>query len=228
MFARLVESRRSGERSAWGALFSTLAHTAVIAFAVFATAQARVEPPRQPDVVVWLNPPPEPATAAPAPITPKATVATPALSAISQIEVSTAPVDVTIDLSETNPVLPGVGAPTAFNDLSAGSVNAVASPDPFPAERVERQAFLRAGGLAPRYPNSLRAAGIEGQVTALFVVSETGRVEPSTVRFTRSDNGLFEDSVREALEQMRFIPAEVGGRKVRQLVQMPFVFTLTR
>jgi protein TonB len=34
--------------------------------------------------------------------------------------------------------------------------------------------------------------------------------------------------VRVALRRMRFIPAEVGGVKVRQLVQMPFVFTLSR
>jgi protein TonB len=65
-------------------------------------------------------------------------------------------------------------------------------------------------------------------VIALFVVSEAGRVEPATVRFTLSDNPLFEDAVKSALERMRFVPAEVGGRKVRQLVQMPFVFTLTR
>jgi periplasmic protein TonB len=44
----------------------------------------------------------------------------------------------------------------------------------------------------------------------------------------RSDNRLFEDAVKEALRRMRFISAEAGGRKVRQLVQMPFVFTLAR
>jgi hypothetical protein len=27
---------------------------------------------------------------------------------------------------------------------------------------------------------------------------------------------------------MRFFPAEVGGRKVKQLVQMPFQFNLTK
>jgi len=27
---------------------------------------------------------------------------------------------------------------------------------------------------------------------------------------------------------MRFVPAEIGGKKVRQLVQMPFLFTLSR
>jgi len=27
---------------------------------------------------------------------------------------------------------------------------------------------------------------------------------------------------------MRFLPAEIGGRKVKQLVQQPFAFALTR
>jgi protein TonB len=34
--------------------------------------------------------------------------------------------------------------------------------------------------------------------------------------------------VRRALARMRFVPAEAGGRKVSQLVEMPFVFTLSR
>jgi protein TonB len=63
---------------------------------------------------------------------------------------------------------------------------------------------------------------------ATFVVDVSGRAEDTTVRFAQSDNVLFEDAVRNALRRMRFIPAEVGGRKVRQLVQMPFVFTLSR
>mgnify|MGYP006140498415 CR=1 FL=1 len=32
----------------------------------------------------------------------------------------------------------------------------------------------------------------------------------------------------DALKKMRFRPAEVGGRAVRQLVQQPFVFQLGR
>jgi protein TonB len=65
-------------------------------------------------------------------------------------------------------------------------------------------------------------------VVAVFVVDESGRAEQSGVRFVRSDNRLFEEAVRAALREMRFAPAEVGGRKVRQLVQMPFVFTLRK
>ena len=60
------------------------------------------------------------------------------------------------------------------------------------------------------------------------VVNEQGRAEESSIRFLRSDNQLFEEAVRDALPRMRFIPAEAGGKKVRQLVQMPFVFTLAR
>jgi protein TonB len=39
---------------------------------------------------------------------------------------------------------------------------------------------------------------------------------------------MFEQAVRSALPNMRFLPAEIGGRKVKQLVQQPFVFALQR
>ena len=85
-----------------------------------------------------------------------------------------------------------------------------------------------AGSAPPRYPEVLRSSGVEGKVIAQFVVDEQGRVEEGSLGFLRSDNRLFEDAVRVALVRMRFIPAEIGGVKVRQLVQMPFVFTLSR
>jgi protein TonB len=74
----------------------------------------------------------------------------------------------------------------------------------------------------------LRAAGVEGRVVARFVVNEGGSVEDGSVRFVQSDNHLFDEAVRTALRRMRFTPAEIGGRKVRQLVEMPFVFALSR
>jgi protein TonB len=69
---------------------------------------------------------------------------------------------------------------------------------------------------------------VEGAVIAIFVVDEQGRAEAESVHFLHSDNDLFEREVRATLRGMRFIPAEVGGKKVRQLVQMPFVFRLSR
>jgi protein TonB len=37
---------------------------------------------------------------------------------------------------------------------------------------------------------------------------------------------LFTQAVRAALPRMRFFPAQVGGKAVKQLVQMPFQFNL--
>ena len=98
----------------------------------------------------------------------------------------------------------------------------------FRADQVEKEVSVVPGSPPPRYPEILRSAGVEGHVTALFVVDETGRAEEDSIRFVRSDNPLFENAVKQALHRMRFVPAEIGGRKVRQLVLMPFVFTLAR
>jgi len=96
------------------------------------------------------------------------------------------------------------------------------------ADQVEKQVSLAPGNLPPKYPEALRNLGVEGKVTAQFVVDEQGHAEADSVRFVGSDNPMFEEAVRVSLRRMRFVPAEVGGRKVRQLVQMPFVFTLSR
>lgn len=231
MLGRLLESRRKTDRSVWGAAASTLVHTAVIGVAVFATAQARVETHAPPEIIRWVNPPAPsaPAPRSAAPTRPRNAVPIPrALDVPDRIDVVTPPVDPPIGIPVASTLPPGDSEGETSSSLSSAVGVAVDPSEPFSAEHVERQAYLAVGSVAPRYPNSLRAAGIEGQVTALFVVSETGRVERGSLRFTRSDNPLFEAAVKAALERMRFIPAEVGGRKVRQLVQMPFVFTLAR
>ena len=44
----------------------------------------------------------------------------------------------------------------------------------------------------------------------------------------KSTHDMFTNAVRAVLPNMKFYPAEVGGRKVKQLVQMPFQFSLTK
>ncbi len=85
-------------------------------------------------------------------------------------------------------------------------------------------------GLAvqPRYPESLRAAGITGRVVVQFVVDTTGRAEPGSVEVQESPRPEFADAVRAALPRFRFTPGEVNGRKVRTRVQLPFEFSLSR
>jgi TonB family protein len=110
-------------------------------------------------------------------------------------------------------------------DRAAHAVNAAG---PYFEFQVERQAQQspRTGTL--RYPADMRLANREGEVLAQFVVRETGAVDMATFKAIRSTDRAFTTAVANALPTMRFIPAEVGGRKVPQLVQQPFTFSLSR
>jgi protein TonB len=94
--------------------------------------------------------------------------------------------------------------------------------------QVEKPVAQIPGSGSPNYPDILRSASVEGQVLAQFVVDTLGRVEIATFKVITKTHDLFEASVRNALPRMRFLPAEVGGRKVKQLVQQPFVFNLNK
>ena len=94
--------------------------------------------------------------------------------------------------------------------------------------QVEKPVMAAPGSPAPRYPEVLKAAGVEGEVDVSFVVDTTGRADPSSLRILKSTHNLFDAAVRSSLPGMRFIPAEVGGRKVWQQVQQPFVFRIIK
>jgi protein TonB len=91
--------------------------------------------------------------------------------------------------------------------------------------QVEKIVKLDTGNTSPPYPQILKLQGLEGQVVAKFVVDTNGRAEMATFQVLRSEHELFSSSLRRHLPTMRFIPAQVGARKVRQLVQMPFTFS---
>lgn len=80
----------------------------------------------------------------------------------------------------------------------------------------------------PRYPESLRAAGLGGRVLVQFTVDTTGRVDPQAVRVLESTHELFSRAVLEVLPRYRFVPAAVDGRRVRMVAQMPFEFTIAK
>ena len=80
----------------------------------------------------------------------------------------------------------------------------------------------------PRYPESLRLAGIDGHVLVQFKVDTLGMVDPASVKFLTSTHELFSRSVREALGGFRFRPAEIDGHRVVALAEMPFEFSIRR
>ena len=81
---------------------------------------------------------------------------------------------------------------------------------------------------APRYPDALRAAKTEGQVLVQFVVGLDSVADMGTFTVLKSSHGDFTESVRTSLPAYRFTPARRRGVPVKQLVQMPFVFSLAR
>ena len=78
------------------------------------------------------------------------------------------------------------------------------------------------------YPDLLRAANVEGVVLAQFVVDQDGNVEPGTFKVLKSNHDLFTQAVKAALPGMKFEPAQVKGVRVKQLVQQPFTFALSK
>ena len=146
-----------------------------------------------------------------------------------------------IDLSRIPDVLPETAAMQhLLNDdgsfrrgstrLAAGGEGApnVSDGQPLTAGIVDRPVVAMPGSASPRYPSLLQSAGVEGDVRAQFVVDTLGRVEHGSIRILDSTHQSFADAVRDALVRARFVPAEAGGRKVRQLVEQPFSFRVNR
>ena len=92
---------------------------------------------------------------------------------------------------------------------------------------VEESAVRSEGSAAPIYPPELIQKGIEGAVLTNFVIDTTGRADTTTIGILQAAHPLFVQSVRTAIPGMRFSPAMVQGRKVRQVVEQRFQFRIT-
>jgi TonB family protein len=92
---------------------------------------------------------------------------------------------------------------------------------------VEESAVRAEGSAAPVYPPELIEKGIEGAVLTNFVIDTTGRADTTTIEIRESTHPLFTQSVRTAIPGMRFSPAIVQGRRVRQVVEQRFQFRIT-
>jgi protein TonB len=94
--------------------------------------------------------------------------------------------------------------------------------------QVEKPAAAKMGNPHPQYPAALQSRGINGEVLAQFVVDTTGKADVSTFEVVKSTNESFTAAVKDVLPRMRFYPAEVGGKKVKQLVEQSFLFVASK
>jgi protein TonB len=236
MFENLIESKKRKTRSAGTLLLSFALHGVLIAAGLYLThgivaadVKAQVEkiefakaPEKPPPPKTEQAPPPPDVVAAPPP--PKG------------FQILTAPIKIPdvlpdIDLSKSvtkaeDFTAVGVAGGTATG-VVGGVPQSINTDQPLFDFQVEQQVRAVPGQAAPDYPGQLRSANVEGSVTAQFVVDTMGKADMGTFKEINSSHVLFTDAVKRRLPQMKFIPAEVGGRKVKQLVQMPFIFTLS-
>jgi protein TonB len=236
MLHTLLESNAARQRRRGSTAVSVAAHTLMIGGAIVATASAK---PRRGEtytrgvdtlVYVWPERRP-PQLAAPT---------TPGVSGQARGPETPPMPRWTIDLDPGGITRPQVDVDVArfFGADSIPSARVLsprsgpggeglgeAGGEPTTVATVERPAAMIAPP-RPRYPDQLRAAGVSGRVVVRLVVDTLGRVEPGSVVIRESSHDLFTHSVRSVLPSLRFTPAEVGGRRVRMLVDLPIEFRL--
>ena len=227
---RLLESGKVRSRALLQTVASGVLHTVVIAGAVYATAGAapgvvgNVEeapmvflqppPPRAPE-----PPPPTDAVVSEAPVPRGFQVVPPVLD----IPTTIPPVNLSERFDPRD--YTGVGRQDGRHDGVPAIDTIVSTSDTYLSTQVDEPvtAVLIP---APRYPAALRAAAIEGEVLAQYVVDTTGRVEPGSWKVLRATHDGFREAAREAVDAGRFKPARIAGRPVRQLVQQTIRFTI--
>jgi protein TonB len=229
MFAQLIASRAPQRRSPAGFAASIALHGIIVAGAVLLTSH--VPMPRAPHaqvVMTYVAPVvrPRPATPVPPGAAPIATVPSIIGVPVTVPDVIPPIHPLRTAINTNDPFVFRIGVPS-----SAGTFAPGAADDPDVAlldSQVEVQVALDVRSPMPRYPQLLRDAGVEGETLVRFVVDTLGRVEQGTVHVVQTTHPAFALAVQAVLPQMRFAPARVGERKVRQLVEFPLQFRLKR
>jgi TonB family protein len=234
MFHQLLESNAVRKAPVAGSLVSTVAHAALVAAAIAMTVQRDPAPPAIPDRILQYTPvirPPEaPSNTvhggranALAPASNDVLPTTPALPRVLDIVIGIPSPDLTRPVTDANDFAARRGPGGNSNDgigTGAGPVEG----GTWLADQVDKPVILMPGSATPSYPALLRSAGVGGGVLVEFVVDTLGRVESGSQRIMQADHDLFAASVRDVMPRLRFMPAEARGRKVRQLVRLPFRF----
>ncbi len=232
MFTTLVESRAVRPRRTAGTVASIVLHgallTAIVAVAapkpIDATETDLIEQP----TFVIVRPAEPQAASAPADAVQSTVPQIPQTIIVPPTSIPTTIIDVDVSA----PAIPAeqigirpAGSPIGSSSIG-GSNPGVGSTGIIDVNFADRVPAITGNAQAPLYPNALRASGVTGRVTARFVIDTTGRVELGGLEFMDTSHPLFSEAVRSALARYRFSAGEYGGRKVRTMVMMPFVFTL--
>ena len=236
MFDQLIETKASKQRRSGGTIISIVFHAILISAAVVLTKKTAdaLEKPKEEKVVLQENkkePEPEKPKEPPKPLEQIAQVAPPKgfQVPVPPLEIPDVIPDVDLSKKATDEAdFSGKGVQGGVAKGVEGGTGPVISDQPYFDFQVEKAAAAIPGSGNPAYPEMLKSSGVEGEALVQFVVDTTGRAEPGSFKVLRASHDAFGQAVRAALPRMRFLPAEIGGRKVRMLVQQPFAFALNK
>ncbi|HEX2711737.1 MAG TPA: energy transducer TonB [Candidatus Acidoferrales bacterium] len=222
MFQRLIESRAQdvGKRSIRAGALSVVAHAAIIAGAVAATATVGhghgavvVETP-----IVFF---PEPRSE------PNPPQAPPEVGTLLK-EIRTVEPPIGLPLNVPPLKLQGQFNPAEYSAIAGAARSAgggEANSDVYLAAIIEDKPSLLAAP-QPRYPEMLLRAGIHGRVVVEAIIDTTGRAEPGSIKILQTPNSAFDKPSREWMARALFHPGRVHGRPVRVLVNAPINYEI--
>jgi periplasmic protein TonB len=236
MFDQLLETKAATQKRAGGTVISIILHAIVIGAAAYLTQKSvsALEKPKEEKVVLQENkkePEPEKPKEQPKVVQQVAQVAPPKgfQVPVPPLEIPDVIPDVDLNKKATDEAdFSGKGVQGGVAKGVEGGTGPVISDQPYFDFQVEKAAAAIPGSGAPAYPEMLKSSGVEGEALVQFIVDTTGRAELGSFKVLRTSHDAFGQAVRAALPRMRFLPAEIGGRKVRMLVQQPFAFALNK
>ncbi len=235
MFNNLLESKPKRQRSLGGIIISGILHAVIITAAVYGTLQAKeqLDKPKAEKVEfveMKKKEDPPPPKEEPKPLPKDVVVAPPPPKGFQVLVPPIKVPDVLPDIDLSKKVtdeadFTGKGvAGGRDKGIVGGTAPPVNTDQPYFEFQVEKQVSTVPGQAGPRFPEMLKSANIEGEVLAQFVVDTSGKAEMSTFKVLKASNDLFASSLKSTLPQWRFYPAEAGGHKVKQIVQLPLKF----
>lgn len=230
MFDNLIESKPKKTKSEAQFLTSMVVHVIIVAALIWVTKgaaetvkrimadttmvfieapKAPPPPPDQPppDQVVAANPPPQGfQVVLPPSIVPQAIP----------------PVDLNQHFNAKD--FSGKGVEGGIAAGVVGGTGPVDNTQVFMEAQVDDPPVLVTAG-PMRYPDVLKAAGINGRVTVQFVIDTTGHPEPSSITIISTPHPGFVNSAKELVSKSIYRPGKVHGQAVSVMVQQGINFS---
>ena len=141
-------------------------------------------------------------------------------------ELDTPPPPITLEQLEMA-LEPGIGNSLA-GDFALPTFNVTSKDlgglEIFDINDLEKKPMARSQA-PPRYPPNAKRQGLQGRVTAEFIIDENGDVIQVTI--TRSTDPIFEKPTIDAIRRWKFTAGEKDGRKVKTRTRVTIPYTLS-